>query len=140
MKIFQIESTDFDLLLSSHLNDPRLLSAFKIIVFCWKLKDSLLICEKCCREISIDINHLIFDPISSHRAWCPILKNNQWKQRIEQIENILYKKSRRNFEDIKTNTDVNIFIDFLFLRKYFFYSKQNIFFLIYYQHKIYFMN
>jgi len=101
-KIFQIEATDFDLLSSSHLNDPRLLSAFKIIVFCWKLKDSLLICDKCCREIPININHLIFDPILSHRSWCPILKNNQWKKRIEQIENILYKKCRNKFEEIKT--------------------------------------
>jgi len=106
-KIFQIEATDFDLLSSSHLNDPRLLSAFKIIVFCWKLKDSLLICEKCCREIHIDINHLTFDPIASHRAWCPVLKNDQWKKRIEQIENILYKNSRHQLGEIKTNNDVN---------------------------------
>ncbi len=106
-KIFQIEATDFDLLSSSHLNDPRLLSAFKIIVFYWKLKDSLLICDKCCREIPINLNYLIFDPILSHRSWCPILKNNQWKKRIEQIENILYKNSRKNkFGEIKITKDI----------------------------------
>ncbi|CAF4954147.1 unnamed protein product, partial [Rotaria sp. Silwood1] len=103
--IFQIESTDFDLLSSSYLNDPRLISAFKIRVFCWKFNNSLLICDKCCREIRINMNHFVFDPILSHRAWCPILKNNQWKKRIEQIENILYKKSRNKISEIKTNND-----------------------------------
>jgi hypothetical protein len=118
LQIFQIEATDFDLLSSSHLNDPRLLSAFKIIVFYWKLKDALLICDKCCREIPININYLIFDPISSHRSWCPILKDHQWKNRIEQIENILYKKSRK---EIKPHSDVNLIgniyipIHFLFI-------------------------
>jgi hypothetical protein len=115
-QIFQIEATDFDLLSSSHLNDPRLLSAFKIIVFCWKLKDSLLICDKCCREIPINIHHLILDPILSHRSWCPVLKSNQWKNRIEQIENILYKKSRK---DIQTNKTEHILSDII--------STQNLF-------------
>ncbi len=94
-------------------------------MFCWKLKDALLICDKCCREIPININHLIFDPISSHRAWCPILKDNQWKKRIEQIENILYKNSRK---EIKLKPDVNR--TFFFKKKYFFclFSQQNIFF------------
>ncbi|CAF3055609.1 unnamed protein product [Rotaria sp. Silwood2] len=103
--MFQIEATDFDLLSSSYLNDSRLLSAFKIRVFCWKFNKALVICDKCCREIHINMNHLIFDPILSHRAWCPVLKNNQWKKRIEQIENILYKKSRNKISEIKTNND-----------------------------------
>ncbi|CAF1340303.1 unnamed protein product [Adineta steineri] len=103
--LFHIEPTDFDLLSSTHLNDSRLLSAFKIVVFCWKLKNSLLTCDKCCREIHININHLVFDPILSHRAWCPVLKNNQWKKRIEQIENILHEKSRHKLEEIKTTHD-----------------------------------
>jgi hypothetical protein len=74
-------------------------------MFYWKLKDSLLICEKCCREIPINLNHLTFDPIQSHRAWCPILKNNQWKKRIEQIENILHKKSRNQLGEINVNKE-----------------------------------
>ncbi|CAF0940120.1 unnamed protein product [Adineta ricciae] len=102
---FQIEATDFDLLSSSYLNDPRLLSAFKILVFYWKLKGSSLSCEKCCREISINRNHLILDPIASHRAWCPILKNEQWKKRIEQIETILHAKSRHKLEEIQSIND-----------------------------------
>ncbi|CAF0976842.1 unnamed protein product [Rotaria magnacalcarata] len=103
--MFQIEATDFDLLSSSYLNDSHLLSAFKILVFYWKFNNSSLMCDKCCREIHIDMNHLTFDPILSHRAWCPILKNDQWKKRIEQIENILYKTSRNKLSNIKANDD-----------------------------------
>ena len=91
------------------MNDPRLLSAFKILVFYWKLKGSSLSCEKCCREISINRNHLILDPIASHRAWCPILKNEQWKKRIEQIETILHAKSRHKLEEIQSISDVTRF-------------------------------
>jgi len=113
--MFQIEATDFDLLSSIHLNDPRLLSAFKIVTFCWKLKDSSLICDKCSREVSIHFNHLVFDPITSHRAWCPVLKNHQWKKRIEQIENILYRRSRnKSLPDVQSNTNVKKNIEKIF--------------------------
>lgn len=104
--MFHVEPTDFDLLSSSHLNDPRLLSAFKILAFCWKFNNSSLICDKCCREIPIKMNHLVFDPIASHRAWCPVLKNDQWKTRIEQIENILFKNSRNRSSIIEPKNDV----------------------------------
>ena len=53
------------------------------------------------------MNHLIFDPITSHRAWCPMLKNNRWKKRIEQIQNILYRKSQHKRNEININHDVN---------------------------------
>ena len=109
VQVFPIEATDFDLLASSHLNDPRLLAAFKIVMFCWVLKETSLICDKCCREISITSTKLTLDPIVSHRAWCPILKNNQWKQRIAQIEGILHKKSRDKFGVLPTNADVIVF-------------------------------
>lgn len=105
--MFNIEATDFDLLSSSHLNDPRLVSAFKMLVFCWKLKGSLLTCEKCSREITIDRNRLVFDPIASHRAWCPVLKNNQWKKRIDQIETILLNKSRHRLPEARQVDDVS---------------------------------
>lgn len=88
-----IESNDFDLLSSSHLNDVRLLNAFKIVAFCWQLDETNLICEKCCRQIKIPSNQLTIDPILSHRTYCPILRNQQWKQRISQIDSILHKRT-----------------------------------------------
>ena len=111
LKVFQIEATDFDLLSSSHLNEPRLLSAFKIVVFCWILKGTALICDKCCREVPLDSKHLTFDPIGSHRTWCPVLTNSQWKTRIGQIENILFTRSRSQWKGISTNHNVSISID-----------------------------
>jgi len=104
MNSFEIHPTDFDLLASSHLNDPRLLSAFKIVIFCWKFKDSTLTCEKCCRVVPISFVHLKFDPITSHRSWCPILKTNQWKHRLEQIESILHRKSRQKLNEFSSST------------------------------------
>ena len=108
LKVFQIEATDFDLLSSSHLNEPRLLSAFKIVVFCWILKDTALICDKCCREVPLHSKHLTFDPVGSHRTWCPVLRNSQWKTRIGQIEHILFTRSRNQWKGISTNHNVSI--------------------------------
>lgn len=108
MNSFEIQPTDFDLLVSSHLNDPRLLSAFKIVIFCWKFKDSTLTCEKCCRVVPISFVHLKFDPITSHRSWCPILKTNQWKHRLEQIESILHRKSRQKLNEMSSLTKAEV--------------------------------
>ncbi|CAF1620952.1 unnamed protein product, partial [Didymodactylos carnosus] len=117
---FTLETKDIDerYLFIQYLNDPKICAAFKIVTFGWILsKDGILICEKCCREITNVKKKLVFDPVYSHRSWCPILKKNssyqyEWLKLIEQIQIVLKDNNNRAYQSqikpVKSNKEVRI--------------------------------